>query len=54
MHNLSKGKEIGDAGSRSNDIAGSARIAPLVYCYAGTNLEITRRNFGSLLKGWPF
>jgi len=43
MHNLSKGKEIGDAGGVDFGIE-----------QAGTNLEITRRNLGSLLKGWPF
>lgn len=31
--NLAAGKDTTEAGSESNDLAGAARIAPLVYCY---------------------
>ena len=33
LDNLAAGKDITEAGSGSNDLAGAARIAPLVYCY---------------------
>ena len=33
LDNLAAGKNISEAGSESNDLAGAARIAPLVYCY---------------------
>jgi len=33
LDNLAAGKDITEAGSGSNDLAGVARIAPLVYCY---------------------
>jgi len=33
LNNLAAGKDITEAGSGSDDLAGAARIAPLVYCY---------------------
>jgi ADP-ribosylglycohydrolase len=33
LANISAGKDVRSAGSRSRDLAGAARIAPLVYCY---------------------
>ena len=33
LDNLAAGKNIAEAGSGSDDLAGVARIAPLVYCY---------------------
>jgi ADP-ribosylglycohydrolase len=33
LDNLAAGKDIAEAGSRSDDLAGAARIAPLVFCY---------------------
>ena len=33
IDNLAAGKNISESGSESNDLAGAARIAPLVYCY---------------------
>ena len=33
LDNLAAGKDIAEAGSGSDDLAGVARIAPLVYCY---------------------
>jgi len=33
LDNLAAGKDITEAGSGSNDLAGAARITPLVYCY---------------------
>ena len=32
LHNFTRGASPADSGSSSNDIAGAARIAPLVYC----------------------
>ena len=33
LDNLTAGKDISKVGSESDDLAGAARIAPLVYCY---------------------
>jgi len=33
IRQIAKGKDLGEAGSPSNDLAGAARIAPLLYCY---------------------
>ena len=33
LNNLAAGKDITETGSGSDDLAGAARIAPLVYCY---------------------
>jgi ADP-ribosylglycohydrolase len=33
LANLSEGKDIDSMGSESTDLAGAARIAPLIYCY---------------------
>jgi ADP-ribosylglycohydrolase len=38
LANLQEGKEVEDAGSGSNDLAGAARIAPLTYLL-GSNLQ---------------
>lgn len=34
LKNFAEGRGVRDAGSSSTDLAGAARIAPLVYCYA--------------------
>jgi ADP-ribosylglycohydrolase len=33
LDNIATGKDTAEAGSESDDLAGAARIAPLVYCY---------------------
>ncbi len=40
LDNLAAGKDIAEAGSGSDDLAGAARIAPLVYCYRNDELKL--------------
>jgi len=40
LENLAAGKDTAEAGSGSNELAGAARMAPLVYCYRNDEVKL--------------
>ena len=40
LDNLAAAKDVAEVGSRSNDLAGAARIAPLAYCYRHDEVKL--------------